>query len=94
MGCFTFQVVDFKTQLSYFKKVEKQLRQKLGAQKAKKLISSAVYLISVGGNDYLSPFTFNSTFYNKFSKKEYIGMVFGNFTQVVEVIIYELIFLC
>ncbi|EXC01344.1 GDSL esterase/lipase 1 [Morus notabilis] len=77
-------VVDLKTQLSYFKKVEKQLRRKLGVRKAKELISSAVYLFSVGGNDYLSPFTFNSSLYDKYSNKEYIGMVLGNLTQVVE----------
>ena len=78
-------MVDLKTQLRYFKKVKKQLSEKLGPEKAKTLISSAVYLFSVGGNDYLSPFTFNSSFYNKYSKKEYVGMVFGNFTQVIEV---------
>ncbi|PON62550.1 Lipase [Trema orientale] len=77
-------VVDLQTQLRYFKKVERQLSRKLGSAKAKTLISSAVYLFSVGGNDYLSPFTADSSFYKKFSKKEYVGMVFGNFTQVLQ----------
>ena len=79
-------MVDLETQLNYFKKVERKLRRKLGVGEAKELISSAVYLFSVGGNDYLSPFTFNSSFYDKYSKKEYVGMVLGNFTQVLEVI--------
>lgn len=77
-------VVDLETQLNYFKKVERKLRRKLGVGEAKELISSAVYIFSVGGNDYLSPFTFNSSFYDKYSKKEYVGMVLGNFTQVLE----------
>ncbi|XP_024026697.1 GDSL esterase/lipase 3 [Morus notabilis] len=75
-------VVDLDTQLSYFKKVEKQIRSKLGVREAKELISSAVYLFNVGGNDYLSPFTFNSSLYDKCSKKEYVGMVLGKLTQL------------
>ncbi|EXC01347.1 GDSL esterase/lipase 1 [Morus notabilis] len=77
-------VVDLQTQLSYFKNVVKQLRSKLGDQEAKELISSAVYFFSVGGNDYLSPFTSDSSFFDKYSKKEYVGIVLGNLTQVIE----------
>ncbi|EXB88180.1 GDSL esterase/lipase 5 [Morus notabilis] len=78
-------VVDLKTQLNYFKKVEKQLMHKLGAGEAKKLISLAVYLFSVGSNDYLSHFTSNSSLHKIYSKKEYVGMVLGNITQVIQI---------
>lgn len=81
-------MVDLITQLRYFKAVEKKLRRKLGAERSKALISSAVYLLSIGGNDYLSPFTFNSSFYDKFSNQEYVAMVFGNMTQFIQVLKY------
>ncbi|XP_062087914.1 GDSL esterase/lipase 1-like [Humulus lupulus] len=77
-------VVDLQTQLRYFKKVEKRLCQKLGPAKAKKLISAAVYLFSAGGNDYISRFTADSTVFDKQYKKEYVGMVLGNLTQVLQ----------
>ncbi|KAK6282283.1 PREDICTED: GDSL esterase/lipase 5 [Theobroma cacao] len=66
-------VIDLKTQVSYFKKAEKSLRQELGVADAKKLLSRAVYLISIGANDYL---TRNSTA----SDVEYVAMVIGNLT--------------
>ncbi|XVF67196.1 hypothetical protein PTKIN_Ptkin10aG0101000 [Pterospermum kingtungense] len=70
-------VIDLKTQVSYFKKVEKSLRQELGDEEAKKLLSRAVYLISIGANDYL---TRNSTA----SDEEYVAMVIGNLTNELQ----------
>ena len=81
-------MIDLQTQLSYFKNVEKQLRQKLGYAQAKTLLSSAVYLFSVRSNDYGAPLTFNISkeFFESYSKEEFIGMVIGNITHVVKVI--------
>ncbi|KAK9923839.1 hypothetical protein M0R45_032237 [Rubus argutus] len=79
-------VIDLQTQLSYFKNVEKQLRQKLGYAQAKKLLSSAVYLFSIGSNDYIAPLQFNISkeFFESYSQEEFIGMVIGNITHVVK----------
>ncbi|GMN36815.1 hypothetical protein TIFTF001_006326 [Ficus carica] len=77
-------VVDLKTQFSYYKKVEKQLRHNLGDREAKELISQSVYLFSVGSNDYPSHSTSNSGFFDKYSTKEYVGMVLGNLTQILK----------
>ncbi|KAJ4837544.1 hypothetical protein Tsubulata_028095, partial [Turnera subulata] len=67
-------VVNLKTQLSYFRDVEKQLRQKIGDADTKLLLSKAIYLFSVGSNDYIVPFTTNSTVLQLYSQKEYVGM--------------------
>ncbi|KAH1120393.1 hypothetical protein J1N35_003553 [Gossypium stocksii] len=48
------QVVDLGTQIKYFKKVGTSLRQELGVAKAKNLLSKAVYLIGIRGNNYLT----------------------------------------
>ena len=78
-------MVDLQTQLRYFKKVKKRLSQTLGPAKAETLISKAVYLFSVGGNDYISRYTADSTTLDKHYKKESAGMVLGNLTQVLQV---------
>ncbi|XVF67195.1 hypothetical protein PTKIN_Ptkin10aG0100800 [Pterospermum kingtungense] len=70
-------VIDLKTQVSYLKKVEKSLRQELGDAEAKKLFCRAVYLISIGNNDYL---TRNSTV----PDEEYVAMVIGNLTNEIQ----------
>ncbi|KAL5579644.1 hypothetical protein UlMin_012086 [Ulmus minor] len=77
-------VIDLKTQLGYFNKVEKVLRQKLGIVQAKKLLSRAVYLISIGSNDYFAPFFTNSSFIEFHSQDEYVGMVISNFTNAIQ----------
>ncbi|XP_047169683.1 GDSL esterase/lipase 1-like, partial [Vigna umbellata] len=45
-------VIDLKTQLSYFRKVSKELRQQLGNAETTALLAKAVYLINIGINDY------------------------------------------
>lgn len=65
--------------------MKKQLRQKLGDGEAHELISRAVYLISIGTNDYYSPFTANSSLFQSHSHEEYVGMVVGNITNVIKV---------
>nr|TKR90409.1 hypothetical protein D5086_0000233650 [Populus alba] len=69
--------------------MEKQLRQKLGASEVKTLLSKAVYMFSIGSNDYLVPFITNSTVLQSYSKKEYVKMVIGNITSVIQEI-YEI----
>ncbi|XP_010270696.1 PREDICTED: GDSL esterase/lipase 5-like [Nelumbo nucifera] len=76
-------VINLKTQLSYFKKVATGLRQELGDGEAKKLFSRAVYLISVGSNDYMYPFLSNSTIPES-SQTQYVGRVIGNLTSVIQ----------
>ncbi|XP_007042987.2 PREDICTED: GDSL esterase/lipase 1 [Theobroma cacao] len=70
-------VIDLKTQVIYFKKVEKSLRQEVGDAEAKRLLSRAVYLISIGANEYLSR---NSSI----SDEGYVAMVMGNLTLALK----------
>ena len=71
------------------------MRQKLGNEAAKKILLEAVYLISIGTNDYLSPYFTNSTVLQSYPQKLYRHMVIGNLTVVIKVIasfIFETIF--
>jgi hypothetical protein len=83
---FFYQVIDLHTQLSYFKKVDTLLKRKIGEAQAKKLLSKAIYLFSIGSNDYLAPFTTNSSVLQSYSHEEYADMVIGNLTTVIKVI--------
>ncbi|CAI9267624.1 unnamed protein product [Lactuca saligna] len=74
-------VVDLKTQLQYFRDLEKQFRQNLGDSEAEQLLSDAVYLFSCGGNDYLSPVGNNESILYPYTHEEYVGMVIGNLTD-------------
>ncbi|PSS07289.1 GDSL esterase/lipase [Actinidia chinensis var. chinensis] len=78
-------VIDLHTQLSYFKDVVKLLRQKLGDKVAKQLLCNAVYLISIGGNDYLA----RSSIYQSYPTGEYVELVFGNLSTVIKGIYEE-----
>ncbi|KAL3511575.1 hypothetical protein ACH5RR_024292 [Cinchona calisaya] len=73
-------VIDLKMQLRNFKKVEKQLRMNLGKRGAQRVVSNAVYLFSIGSNDYLSPLTNNSSIFKLYSPQDYVAMVVGNIT--------------
>lgn len=86
-----FQVIDLKTQLGNFKKVEKQLRHKLGHAEAYTLLSEAVYLIAIGSNDYSYALATNSSLLAS-SPEEFIGLVIGNMTNVIKVLLYAVIY--
>ncbi|KAJ4717726.1 GDSL esterase/lipase [Melia azedarach] len=78
-------VIDLKTQISYFKIVQKELKQKLGDERTKTLLSRAVYLFSIGSNDYIAPLLPNSTvLHSDDSRKKYVAMVIGNLTAAIE----------
>ena len=76
-------MIDLKTQLSYFKKVSKVLRQDLGDAETTTLLAKAVYLISIGGNDYEISLSENSS--STHTTEKYIDMVVGNLTTVIKV---------
>ncbi|KAF8027486.1 hypothetical protein BT93_E0404 [Corymbia citriodora subsp. variegata] len=77
-------VVSLMVQLKQFEKLEKKLSKKLGNEEAKRVISEAVYLISVGNNDYLMPIYRNLTLLWSSSMEKYVGTVIGNITAMLE----------
>ena len=80
------QVIDLNTQLNYFKNMETLLRQKIGEKEAKEMLFKAVYLFSVGNNDYNILFSTNSSVLQSYSREEYVNMVIGNLATVIKVI--------
>ncbi|KAF3952618.1 hypothetical protein ACB098_11G157800 [Castanea mollissima] len=77
-------VIDLYTQLDYFKNIETLLKQKLGEEEAKTLLVKAVYLICIGSNDYIVPFTTNPSILQSYSQEKYVNMVIGNLTTVIK----------
>ncbi|CAK7338951.1 unnamed protein product [Dovyalis caffra] len=76
--------IDLNAQLSYFKNMETKLRLQLGEAEAKKLLSTAVYIFSIGGNDYFEAVTPSHSLPQLNSREDYVGMVIGNITAVVQ----------
>uniref|UniRef100_A0A6N2MU09 SGNH hydrolase-type esterase domain-containing protein n=1 Tax=Salix viminalis TaxID=40686 RepID=A0A6N2MU09_SALVM len=70
-------VIDLKTQLSYFRKVKQQLGEERGDTETRTLLSKAIYLFSIGSNDYVAPFSTNFSAFHSYSRKDYVGMVVG-----------------
>ena len=82
--------MDLKTQLQYYKKLAKLLRTRLGHEEAKTLLARAVYLISIGNNDYFALSTSNSSALQAYSPEEYVDIVIGNLTSVIKVITFNI----
>ncbi|KAI3737771.1 hypothetical protein L2E82_27783 [Cichorium intybus] len=84
----TFQgsVISLQTQLRNFKKVEKRLRKMYGNTYASDTLAKAVYLFSIGTNDYTSPYLIaNSTnFSSSYSNSHLVKIVIGNLTTAIK----------
>ncbi|XP_051131117.1 GDSL esterase/lipase 5-like [Andrographis paniculata] len=77
-------VIDLATQLKYFEEVERRLKEKSGEAEADKVISSAVYFISMGSNDYLGGYLGDPRMQELHLPEHYVGMVIGNLTQTIQ----------
>uniref|UniRef100_A0A2N9FTZ2 SGNH hydrolase-type esterase domain-containing protein n=1 Tax=Fagus sylvatica TaxID=28930 RepID=A0A2N9FTZ2_FAGSY len=77
-------VIDLNTQVHYFKKARRLLRKKLGDAEAKTLLARAVYLTSIGSNDYTVLFTSNSSTFQTYSPEKYVEFVIGNLTSAIK----------
>ena len=78
-------MIDLNTQLDYFKNLHKLLRKRLGRAETKDLLSKAVNMISIGGNDYIIYVTDNTSVFSSYSHEQYVDIVIGNLTNVVKV---------
>ncbi|XP_014521590.1 GDSL esterase/lipase 5 [Vigna radiata var. radiata] len=81
---FEGSVIPLKTQARNYKKVAAFLRHNLGKSEAKLLLSNAVYMFSIGSNDYLSPFLTDSDVLKSYSHSEYVAMVVRNMTSIIK----------
>ncbi|KAJ0006873.1 hypothetical protein Pint_29399 [Pistacia integerrima] len=77
------QTIRPKLQLSYFKDVVKSLKQKQGKVEAKMMLRNAVYLFSIGGNDYFNFSQTNPKAFQSF-KGQYVKTVIGNLTSMLK----------
>lgn len=77
-------VIDLKTQLAHFEEVRKSLIEKLGVAEGEKLISEAVYFISVGSNDYMGGYLGNPKMQELYPPQQFLHMVIGNLTQAIQ----------
>lgn len=79
-------MIDLKSQARQFKEFMKQLRKKVGDEEAMTLISRAVYLFSIGGNDYVNYYMLpNSTEILRLPPQQFVDVVIGNITTVIQV---------
>ncbi|XP_061361890.1 GDSL esterase/lipase 1-like [Gastrolobium bilobum] len=73
--------IDLPTQVRYFKAVVKSLKRELGDIGAKRVLENAVYLFSIGGNDYVALHSQNPNTTESY-RRAYINQVVSNLTNV------------
>ncbi|KAK7294513.1 hypothetical protein RJT34_17402 [Clitoria ternatea] len=77
--------INLKAQVNYFKQISKQLRQKLGEVEARELLSKAVYIFSIGGNDYGTPFLANSSaVVLPYPPQQFVHFVIANISTAIK----------
>ncbi|GAB4841939.1 hypothetical protein Ancab_011896 [Ancistrocladus abbreviatus] len=74
--------INLKMQINYFEEMVGKLKTQFGDAEANKLLSKAVYLFSIGGNDYVTLVSknLNKPALSPSYKNQYITMVLGNLT--------------
>lgn len=80
--------INIKMQVDYFLDMVPKLKEQVGDEQAKKLLSKAVYLFNIGGNDYVELLNKNlkKPALSPSKKKNYINQVIGNITTHIKTI--------
>ncbi|KAJ7950820.1 GDSL esterase/lipase [Quillaja saponaria] len=75
-----------KNTTKLFQKGLQDIEEKVGDEQAKALISKAVYLFSIGSNEYSALLITNSSssVFRSYSQAEYVELVIGNLTTVIK----------
>ncbi|XP_028763283.1 GDSL esterase/lipase 5-like isoform X2 [Neltuma alba] len=82
-------VTDLQTQASYFKRVSKLLKKKLGDRGAKAFLARSVYIINAGSNDYGAVLFTNSSTHAIPNPQGFVDIVIGNISSVIQEIYEE-----
>ncbi|KAL2932944.1 GDSL esterase/lipase 4 [Bienertia sinuspersici] len=81
--------INLMRQIDYFKEMVQRLKQQVGVAEANKLLSEAVYMFNVAGNDYVNLFEKNvnkKRSLSNFKKKRRINMILGNLTVHIKTV--------
>ncbi|WCJ39440.1 GDSL lipase [Euphorbia peplus] len=73
--------INLKEQLSFFKNASKILSNEVGEEEAKKILMEAVYMTSIGGDDFAT--FIGDDHPNSTQIQQFIDLVIGNITQVI-----------
>lgn len=85
------QTINIKMQVDYFRQMVQKMKQHVGEAEAKKVLSKAVYMFNIGGNDYveLVQRNLNKPALSPSHKKFYINEILGNLTTHIKTIYKE-----
>lgn len=79
--------INLKRQVDYFVQMVQKLKQQVGEGTANQLLSEAVYLFNIAGNDYVNLLQKNvkKLPVSNFKRNQRINMVIGNLTTHIKV---------
>ncbi|XP_021847495.1 GDSL lipase [Spinacia oleracea] len=82
------QTINLKRQVDYFVQMVQKLKQQVGEGTANQLLSEAVYLFNIAGNDYVNLLQKNvkKLPVSNFKRNQRINMVIGNLTTHIKTI--------
>ncbi|CAO2824664.1 unnamed protein product [Amaranthus hypochondriacus] len=82
------QTINLKMQIDYFIEMVGKLKQQVGEDQAKKLLSDGVYLFNIAGNDYVTLLQKNvkKLPLSNFKKYRHLNMIIGNLTTHIKTI--------
>ncbi|WCJ39331.1 GDSL lipase [Euphorbia peplus] len=84
----SLNTIDLEEQLTFFKEVAYQLRAEIGEEESNKMLMEAIYINSIGGNDYATLIQDYPNITQSHSQY-FVNMVIGNLTDVIKEI-YEI----
>ena len=88
VGC--NQVVDLQKQLSQFLEHKAAVSERHGQTLAEEVFSDAVYIVSVGSNDYLGGYFGNPKQREKSTPEQFVGAVVTGIVESIKVLINSL----
>lgn len=72
-------------QLEYFKEYQNKVTEFAGKTNASSIISGAIYLVSVGSNDFVQNYYINPLLYKKYTVHQFANILITSYINFIEV---------
>ncbi|KAK9726854.1 hypothetical protein RND81_05G241800 [Saponaria officinalis] len=80
------ETINLKMQINYFLEMIQKLKAQVGEEEATRLLSKAVYLFNIAGNDYVTLFQHNlKKTISSEKKSSFMNQILGNITIYIQV---------
>ncbi|XP_010683957.2 GDSL esterase/lipase At5g03820 [Beta vulgaris subsp. vulgaris] len=79
-----YRAISLTQQLGYYKEYQSKVTKMVGSERANKMFSGGIHILSAGASDYIQNYYINPYVYRQYSPDQYADLLMTSFTNFVQ----------